>query len=126
MLSQPALYGLSLFTFSFGARRAIDTRLGGSSDPTAPRGGGVYVRKSVHAYDSKGVSVRRLGPPSSTEEHELSVAPRTTPSVRIFVEQQSLSVTEYDEPDLEAGKSSAGPEWRSEWRGEKSWEAPPV
>lgn len=37
MLSQPALYGLSLFTFSFGARRAIDTRLGGSSDPTAPR-----------------------------------------------------------------------------------------
>lgn len=122
---QPALYGLALLSFSFASRRAIDSRIGGSSERTPPpRGDGIYVRRSVHAFDSKGVSVRRLG---LSNEHELLTVPtRTVPSVRITVEEHR--VTECDDVDLELGKASmatnrAGDdEWRKEWRGEKSWE----
>ncbi|GAA5836890.1 hypothetical protein JCM9279_007691 [Rhodotorula babjevae] len=123
-LPMPALYGLSLLSFSFASRRAIDSRLGSSSKRASPpRGDGIYVKRSVHAYDSKGVSIRRTG---LSSEHELSTLPaRTVPSVRITVEQ--LRVTECDEVDLELGQQGSdvgtarGDEWRREWRGEKSW-----
>lgn len=127
-LPQPALYGLSLLSFSFASRRAIDSRLGGSSERTpAPRGDGIYVKRSVHAYDSKGVSVRR---PGLVSEHELTSMPaRTVPSVLVTVERHR--VTESDDVDLELGKASMATstpddsERRMDWRGERGWDIEP-
>lgn len=129
LLVQPALYGLSLFSFSFGARRAIDSRIGGPTDASPPQGDGVYVRRSVHAFDSKGVSVGRHG---VSDEHELSRSRRALPPMRIKVQQQS--VVEYEEPDLELGegegessrgleRSAPGEDWRREC---KSWDIQPA
>ncbi|GAA5921187.1 hypothetical protein JCM3775_004131 [Rhodotorula graminis] len=128
-MPMPALYGLSLFSFSFGARRAIDSRLGGPTNATPPQppGGGIYVRRSVHAFDSKGVSIRRHG---LLDDDELSRSRRAPPPMRIKVEQQS--VVQYEEPDLELGEgvgegessrrlegSAPSEDWRREC---KSWD----
>ncbi|BGP42889.1 hypothetical protein JCM10449v2_006903 [Rhodotorula kratochvilovae] len=124
-LPMPGLYGLSLFTFSTSSRRAIDSRLGPSSDPTTapPRGGGVYVRRSVHAYDSKGIHMRRLAPPDDYSARGDAIR-SAAPPLQISVQQQS--VTEVDEPDLELGKGSSSGEEREwdkrEWKGEREWD----
>ncbi|GAA6046655.1 hypothetical protein JCM3770_003099 [Rhodotorula araucariae] len=131
-LPMPGLYGLSLFTFSASSRRAIDSRLGPSSVPTAhvPAGGGVYIRRSVHAFDSNGVPLSRLPVSPSSDRSERGNGVRRAVPLQIIV--QTHSVVEYDEPDLEAcmagsaREKTTGPveEWEKphEWRGKRSWE----